>query len=110
MVPPHARRVGHSHHRGLRRIRRGLRLQVATAATMGTVALPEMKRYGYADSLATGSVAAGGTLGFLIPPSIGFVVYGMLTEQSIGKLLVAGMHAGHPVLAIWPMPAPSWPW
>jgi tripartite ATP-independent transporter DctM subunit len=67
---------------------------VATAATMGTVALPEMKRYGYADSLATGSVAAGGTLGFLIPPSIGFVVFGMLTEQSIGKLLVAGMLPG----------------
>ncbi len=67
---------------------------VATAATMGTVALPEMKRYGYHPELATGSVAAGGTLGFLIPPSIGFVVYGMLTEQSIGKLLVAGMLPG----------------
>ncbi len=67
---------------------------VATAATMGTVALPEMKRYNYADRLATGSIAAGGTLGFLIPPSIGFVVYGMLTEQSIGKLLVAGMVPG----------------
>lgn len=67
---------------------------VATAATMGTVALPEMKHYGYHTKLATGSVAAGGTLGFLIPPSIGFVVYGMLTEQSIGKLLVAGMLPG----------------
>lgn len=67
---------------------------VATAATMGTVALPEMKRYGYHPKLATGSVAAGGTLGFLIPPSIGFVVYGMLTEQSIGKLLIAGMLPG----------------
>ncbi len=67
---------------------------VATAATMGTVALPEMKNYNYAPSLATGSIAAGGTLGFLIPPSIGFVVYGMLTEQSIGKLLVAGMIPG----------------
>ena len=67
---------------------------VATAATMGTVALPEMKRYNYAPRLATGSIAAGGTLGFLIPPSIGFVVYGMLTEQSIGKLLVAGMLPG----------------
>lgn len=67
---------------------------VATAATMGTVALPEMKRYGYHAKLATGSVAAGGTLGFLIPPSIGFVVYGMLTEQSIGKLLVAGTLPG----------------
>ncbi|MDF1551561.1 MAG: TRAP transporter large permease [Deferrisomatales bacterium] len=67
---------------------------VATAAAMGTVALPEMKRYGYHPRLATGTVAAGGTLGFLIPPSIGFVVYGMLTEQSIGKLLVAGMFPG----------------
>ena len=67
---------------------------VATAATMGTVALPEMKRYKYSSRLATGSIAAGGTLGFLIPPSIGFVVYGMLTEQSIGKLLVAGIIPG----------------
>jgi tripartite ATP-independent transporter DctM subunit len=72
---------------------------VATAATMGTVALPEMKRYNYDPRLATGCVAAGGTLGFLIPPSIGFIVYGMLTEQSIGKLLVAGMVPGI-VLAI----------
>jgi len=67
---------------------------VATAAAMGTVALPEMKRYGYHPRLSTGTVAAGGTLGFLIPPSIGFVVYGMLTEQSIGKLLVAGVFPG----------------
>jgi len=67
---------------------------VATAAAMGTVALPEMKRFKYHPRLATGSIAAGGTLGFLIPPSIGFVVYGMLTEQSIGKLLVAGMIPG----------------
>jgi tripartite ATP-independent transporter DctM subunit len=67
---------------------------VATAATMGTVALPEMKRFNYHPRLATGSIAAGGTLGFLIPPSIGFVVYGMLTEQSIGRLLIAGMIPG----------------
>lgn len=67
---------------------------VATAAAMGTVALPEMKRFNYHPKLATGSVAAGGTLGFLIPPSIGFIVYGMLTEQSIGKLLVAGIFPG----------------
>jgi tripartite ATP-independent transporter DctM subunit len=67
---------------------------VATAATMGTVALPEMRRFRYDIRLATGCIAAGGTLGFLIPPSIGFVVYGMLTEQSIGKLLVAGMLPG----------------
>jgi len=67
---------------------------VATAAAMGTVALPEMKRFNYHPRLATGSVAAGGTLGFLIPPSIGFIVYGMLTEQSIGKLLIAGILPG----------------
>jgi tripartite ATP-independent transporter DctM subunit len=67
---------------------------VATAATLGRVALPEMERYGYDRQLATGSVAAGGTLGFLIPPSIGFVVYGILTEQSIGKLLISGFLPG----------------
>jgi tripartite ATP-independent transporter DctM subunit len=53
-----------------------------------------MKRFNYHPGLSTGSVAAGGTLGFLIPPSIGFIVYGMMTEQSIGKLLVAGMIPG----------------
>jgi tripartite ATP-independent transporter DctM subunit len=67
---------------------------VATAATMGTIAAPEMKRFKYDPRLATGSIAAGGTLGFLIPPSIGFIVYGMLTEQSIGKLLIAGIIPG----------------
>ncbi len=67
---------------------------VATAATLGRVALPEMKKYNYDPRLSTGSVAAGGTLGFLIPPSIGFVVYGILTEQSIGKLLVSGFIPG----------------
>jgi tripartite ATP-independent transporter DctM subunit len=67
---------------------------VATAAAMGTVALPEMDRFKYDPKLSTGSVAAGGTLGFLIPPSIGFVVYGMLTEQSIGKLLISGIFPG----------------
>lgn len=67
---------------------------VATAAAMGTVAIPEMNRFGYSAKLSAGTVAAGGTLGFLIPPSIGFVVYGMLTEQSIGKLLIAGVVPG----------------
>jgi len=67
---------------------------VATAATLGRVALPEMEKYDYDPRLATGSVAAGGTLGFLIPPSIGFVVYGILTEQSIGKLLISGFVPG----------------
>jgi tripartite ATP-independent transporter DctM subunit len=67
---------------------------VAAAAAMGTVAIPEMRRFGYAPKLAVGVVAAGGTLSFLIPPSLGFVVYGMLTEQSIGKLLISGIFPG----------------
>ena len=67
---------------------------LATGATMGTVAIPEMKRYGYDPKLATGCVAAGGTLGILIPPSLGFVIYGILTEQSIGKLFMAGILPG----------------
>ncbi|HBF43948.1 MAG TPA: C4-dicarboxylate ABC transporter permease [Desulfobacteraceae bacterium] len=67
---------------------------LATAATMGTVALPEMRKYKYNEGLATGSIAAGGTLGILIPPSIGFVIYGILTEESIGRLLLAGILPG----------------
>jgi C4-dicarboxylate transporter DctM subunit len=67
---------------------------VATAATMGTVALPEMERYGYDSALATGSVAAGGTIGILIPPSVGLIVYGLIAEQSIGKLFLAGFIPG----------------
>lgn len=67
---------------------------VATAATMAKVALPEMKRYGYPDGIATGTVAAGGTLGILIPPSVILAVYGLLTEQDIGKLFVAGLIPG----------------
>lgn len=66
----------------------------ASAVTMGRVALPEMKRYRYDDSLATGCVAAGGTLGYLIPPSSGFVIYAVLTEQSIAKLFIAGILPG----------------
>lgn len=67
---------------------------VATATTIGTVALPEMKKYKYDSALATGCVAAGGTLGILIPPSIPLVIYGILTEQSIGKLFLAGFIPG----------------
>ncbi len=67
---------------------------LASAVTMGRVALPQMKRYKYADSLATGSVAAGGTLGFLIPPSGGMIIYAVLTEQSIGRLFMAGIFPG----------------
>ncbi len=67
---------------------------LASTVTMGRVALPEMKRFRYSDSLATGSVAAGGTLGFLIPPSGGMIIYAVLTEQSIGRLFMAGVFPG----------------
>jgi len=67
---------------------------LASAITMGRVALPEMKRYKYSDSLSTASVAAGGTLGFLIPPSAGMVIYAVLTEQSVGRLFMAGVIPG----------------
>jgi C4-dicarboxylate transporter DctM subunit len=66
----------------------------ATAATMGVVALPEMRKYGYKDSIATGSIAAGGTLGILIPPSTGFIIYGIVAQQSIGQLFAAGILPG----------------
>ena len=66
----------------------------ATAATMASVALPEMKRYGYADTLSSGTVAAGGSLGMLIPPSVVFIVYALMTEQSIGSLFLAGIMPG----------------
>lgn len=67
---------------------------MATAATLGMVALPEMKRYKYDDALATGCVAAGGTLGILIPPSTVMIIYGILTEQPIGTLFIAGILPG----------------
>tara|TARA_R110000751_G_scaffold10055_2_gene37213 strand:+ start:45260 stop:46561 length:1302 start_codon:yes stop_codon:yes gene_type:complete len=67
---------------------------VATAITIGRVAIPEMKRFNYSNGLASGSVAAGGTLGYLIPPSTGFVLYGILTEESIGQLFMAGILPG----------------
>ncbi len=63
----------------------------ATAATMATVGIPEMKRYGYSDKLAAGSVASGGGLGMIMPPSVVLIVYGVLTEQSIGELFMAGI-------------------
>lgn len=66
----------------------------ATAATMGAIALPEMRKYKYDDSLSSASVAAGGALGVLIPPSVIFIVYGIQTEQSIGKLFIAGIIPG----------------
>ncbi|QCP81290.1 TRAP transporter large permease [Alcaligenes faecalis] len=67
---------------------------LATAATMSKVAYPEMRRLGYSRALASGSIAAGGTLGILIPPSIVMVVYAILTEQSIGKMFAAGISPG----------------
>ncbi|MCW5772189.1 MAG: TRAP transporter large permease [Rhodospirillaceae bacterium] len=67
---------------------------LATAATMAKVALPSMRRYGYADSLATAAIAAGGTLGILIPPSVIMVIYGLMTEQSIRELFAAGFLPG----------------
>ena len=67
---------------------------LASAATMGTVAIPEFRRFNYSMRLATGCVAAGGTLGILIPPSIIFILYGILTGTSIGKLFIAGILPG----------------
>lgn len=67
---------------------------LAAALTMGRVSLPEMQRYKYDNALATGAIAAGGTLGILIPPSAGFVVYAILTEESIGRLFMAGIIPG----------------
>jgi C4-dicarboxylate transporter, DctM subunit len=71
---------------------------LATAATMAKVSMPSMRRYGYADSLASGSIAAGGTLGILIPPSVIMVIYGIMTNTDIGKMFAAGLLPG--VLAI----------
>ena len=73
----------------------------ATADTMGAIALPEMKKYEYDTSLATASVAAGGVLGVLIPPSVIFIVYGMATEQSIGELFMAGILPGILLMSLY---------
>lgn len=67
---------------------------VATAATVGTVAIPQIKRYGYNEPLFLGSIAAGGTLGILIPPSINLVIYGVLTNSSVPQLYLAGFIPG----------------
>src|SRR5260221_7241536 len=71
---------------------------VATAATFSTVAYPEMRRYGYPQSFAAGVIAAGGTLGAMLPPSTVLAVYGIITEQDIGKLFIAGIIPG--ILAV----------
>jgi tripartite ATP-independent transporter DctM subunit len=67
---------------------------MATAVTMGTIALPEMKKHGYDDGLACGAVASGGSIGILIPPSVPFIIYASLSEQSIGSLFMAGVIPG----------------
>ena len=67
---------------------------LATAATMSKVAMPQMRNFNYSDKLSTASIAAGGTLGILIPPSVILVIYGLLTETSIGKLFIAGIIPG----------------
>jgi tripartite ATP-independent transporter DctM subunit len=67
---------------------------LATAVTVGSVALPGMRKYRYDDRLALGSIAAGGTIGILIPPSLVFILYGIMTEQSIGSLFLAGILPG----------------
>lgn len=74
---------------------------LATVATIGRVALPEMRRAGYDDRLATASIAAGGTLGVMIPPSILLIIYGLLTEQSIGQLFSAAILPGLLGLALY---------
>jgi C4-dicarboxylate transporter, DctM subunit len=92
----------------------------AAVAVLGAVALPEMRKYNYDLGLATGCITSGGTLGILIPPSIAFVVYGMLVEESIGKLLMAGIIPGilltilyvlaiYIVCTIWPEMGPATP-
>ncbi len=77
----------------------------ATAAAMGAVALPEMKRYDYDDSLATGCIAAAGSLGILIPPSALLIVFGIMTEESIGKLFIAGVLPGIMLAALFVLTA-----
>ena len=74
---------------------------VATAGMMGAIAIPEMKRYGYDMRLASGATAAGGLLGILIPPSIILVIYGSITETSVGKLLIAGILPGVLTAAVY---------
>ncbi len=97
---------------------------MATAITMGTIALPEMRRYKYNDGLACGCVAAGGSIGILIPPSIAFIIYATITEESIGRLFMAGVIPGlmeavfymlaiYIMCKIWPKlgpPGPSSTW
>src|SRR5437764_7340771 len=74
---------------------------VATAATIGTVAIGEIQKHGYSERLFLGTIAAGGTLGILIPPSINMIVYGVLTDSSIPKLYLAGIVPGLVLAALF---------
>lgn len=74
---------------------------LATAATMSKVAMPSMRSFKYADSLATGTIAAGGTLGIMIPPSVPLVIYGIIAHQDIGKLFMAGLLPGLMLIALF---------
>ena len=80
---------------------------VATAATFSTVAYPEMRRYDYPQSFATGVIAAGGTLGAMFPPSTVLAVYGIITEQDIGKLFIAGILPGMLAVSMYMRPSRS---
>jgi tripartite ATP-independent transporter DctM subunit len=82
---------------------------IATAATMSRVAYPPMKKLGYSDKLASASIAAGGTLGILIPPSTIMVIYGIITETNIGRLFAAGVLPGILAVALlWSLE--EWQW
>lgn len=83
---------------------------IATTATMARVAMPEMQRFGYKDSFAAGAIAAGGTLGILIPPSVIMVLYGIMTEQSIGALFAAGVLPGLLATALYMLAAAAVTW
>ena len=78
----------------------------ATCAAIGKMGIPEMRKRGYPASLATGAIAAGGTLGILIPPSITMIVYGIATETSIGRLFMAGILPGVMLMALFM----AWSW
>lgn len=81
---------------------------LATAATMTKVSLPSMRRYGYPDSLATGSIAAGGTLGILIPPSVPLIIYGIVAQTDIGKLFIAGILPGLMLVGLFMVAVAIW--
>lgn len=83
---------------------------VATAATMTKLALPEMRRFGYSDVISTGSIAAGGTMGVLIPPSIGLAVYGLLVQQDVGRLFIAGIVPGIVTILLYLLGIVVWVW